>query len=189
MTIQLHMIESPMKRIEDVFYFISLKPRRWTEIKKEFNISSGTVSNYLNYLLSKKLIEKKIIDGKIVYDKLWLVEKGNFIQKIKNRIMIEIENLKIMKRMGLFSKGLDDKEILECFKLLKLDPDLKRLGNDWKKRLEGKENLDIGALATFLNFMIFYHLSGLIRVRGKLKFDENPDKLIEQLEKIITIKK
>jgi predicted DNA-binding transcriptional regulator len=106
------------KNITEILLFLYTKPRRWTEILDGFDISKATLSRYINDLNKKKILKKSLdVEGKIVYslDQENISNVGlddAFLDEIKNSIKKMIEDIQNLKRLGFFTDGLSENEIL-----------------------------------------------------------------------------
>ena len=106
------------KNITEILLFLYTKPRRWTEILNEFDISKATLSRYINELNKKKFLKKSFDEsGKIVYS----INQENisnvglddtFLDEIENSIKKTIEDIQNLKKLGFFTDGLSENEIL-----------------------------------------------------------------------------
>lgn len=106
------------KNITEILLFLYSKPRRWTEILEGFDISKATLSRYINELNKKKILKKSLDEeGKIVYS----INQENisniglddaFLDEIENSIKKAIEDVQNLKKLGFFTDGLSENEIL-----------------------------------------------------------------------------
>lgn len=172
-----------MKKSE-VLNFIAQKPRTWAEIRKFSGISSGSMSNYLRGWIQKDIVKKLIIDNKVHYA-IWDLPDKTKKEVIKD-LEMAIQYFKHLKKSGLFSKGITDKEILELMK----DPKFKNLGSPFPD-MEDINKLDLLRLLAFLSkstFSLTHYLYSGVDV--KLIVKGNPDEQIKELEdKIKELKK
>lgn len=106
------------KNMTEILLFLYTKPRRWTEILNEFDISKATLSRYINELNKKKFLKKSLdVEGKIVYslDQENISNVGlddAFLDEIENSIKKTIEDIQNLKKLGFFTDGLSENEIL-----------------------------------------------------------------------------
>ena len=106
------------KNITEILLFLYTKPRRWTEILNEFDISKATLSRYINELNKKKILKKSFDEsGKIVYS----INQENisnvglddaFLDEIENNIKETLKDIQNLKKLGFFTDGLSENEIL-----------------------------------------------------------------------------
>lgn len=152
-----------------ILSFVAQKPRRWNEIRKEFkNIPKPSLVRYINNLYESGYIDKRLIDGKVHYriGKLPQKERDEIVKNLETAIKL----LEILKKQGLFSKGLNEKEILE---LLKSD---KTMPYEFR-------NLNIIGLLGFLSKVLMplgYHWKSDVKVR--LKIEGDPSESIKDLK-------
>ena len=88
----------------------------WSDLMGSLNISRATLSRILKPLLKEKKVEKQLKDGKIVYA---IVGKAGLDLPIQDLIELNKSRLKdisLLKEMGFFSKGVDNKRILDFLK-------------------------------------------------------------------------
>jgi predicted DNA-binding transcriptional regulator len=106
------------KNITEILLFLYTKPRRWTEILEGFDISKATLSRYIKELNKKKILKKSLdVEGKIVYslDQENISNVGlddTFLNEIGNSIKKTIEDIQNLKKLGFFTDGLSENEIL-----------------------------------------------------------------------------
>lgn len=160
--------------------FIIQTAPTWADIKNKFTISTGSISNYLKEWIREGVIKRMIfdIDNKVHYViwKLPAKEKAEVIKDLERARELFIE----LKKLGLFSKGITDKEILEIMK----DSKFKSLIVTFPELDINK--LDLLRLVSFLSkatFILTHFLYSGIDV--KLKINGNPDEEIKNLDKTI----
>jgi len=160
--------------------FLSLEKEGmiWSKLRKTLDISEATLSRALNDLIEKEIVKKMIINNKVHYViwKLPAKEKAEVIKDLERARELFIE----LKKLGLFSKGITDKEILEIMK----DSKFKSLIVTFPELDINK--LDLLRLVSFLSkatFILTHFLYSGIDV--KLKINGNPDEEIKNLDKTI----
>lgn len=157
--------------------FIIQKPRSWADMKKHFNISSGSMSNYLKEWINNKTIRKVIINNEVHYT-AFVIPKI-IKEKMKADIKKAIADLKDLKERGLFSKGFNDKDILDYLKSVEKD-------FGWK---EGEYEYNSLTLEFLLGFIAKISDATLfnpkIKIKANLKLEEDPDRLIKEFDSIL----
>lgn len=117
------------------------------------------------------------MNNRLVYFKSYSAITPDILEKIKKLQLEKIEEIKEWKRLGLFSKGLGDKEILDYLKTIK-DRE-----NRWnKEEIEKADSLTLSLLNIFL-IRIFDLFKPNLKLKiEKLKIEEDPYKLIEEVQ-------
>jgi hypothetical protein len=164
-------------RKDKILNFIIQKPRTWADIKKYSVISTGSMSNYLKEWINNRMIRKTIINNEVYYEAFMIPRIA--IEKMKADIKKAIADLKELKELGLFSKGFNDKEILDYLNSVKEDFGWKE--GDYKYNSLTLEFL-LGFIAKISDATLF---NSNIKIKANLKVEEDPDKLIKEFESIL----
>jgi len=157
--------------------FIIQTAPTWADIKNKFTISTGSISNYLKEWIREGVIKRMIfdIDNKVHYV-IWKLPEKEKLEVIKD-LEKAIELFEHLKKLGLFSKGITDKEILEVMK------DTRFMSFGYPFPDVDIKKLDLIRLVAFLSKAMFtlthYLYSG---VDVKLKIEGNPDEQIKELQ-------
>lgn len=165
------------ERKDKILNFIIQKPRTWADIREYSVISTGSMSNYLKEWINKRMIRKTIINNEVYYEAL--VIPKIIKEKMRADIKKAIANLKDLKERGLFSKGFNDKEILDYLNSVKEDFGWKE--GDYKYNSLTLEFL-LGFIAKISDATL---LNPNIKIKANLKVEENPDRLIKEFEDIL----
>jgi len=146
---------------EAILLYVIPEPRTWSDIRKRFpDVPKPTMNRNLKQLIDQRLMKKMFIENKPHYYS-WAIKD---VKEILNRIEKNIKTLKYLNRIGLFKKGITEKDVM--------------------KFLGKRGKLTYGDLAEFFakNAVI---LSPFVKsnIKIKLKIHDDPKKQIRFIKK------
>lgn len=156
------------------------QPLAWRELYKFFenNISEPTFSKYIKGFLNNGLLEKKAIGDKIVFV---TTQKG--YEEYGRLLGFQmLNNLEQLDKLGLFTKGLGETEILNFLKKNSMN----RTDTE-ESVINEANNLDISTLSIFASGLLFSLSNYPIEIKLKVKTD--PKKLFKKINEDIERKK
>lgn len=160
-----------------VLDFIATRKKvRWSEIRDSLQIPKPTLNHVLSQLRKENLVKpiRDTDDKKYYY--IWDV--GNKLDMILKGLEKNNEKLKFLKKLGLFSKGMTEKDIMTY---LKRYPGF--LESEQKLIAESKE-LTLHLYSIFERetaFVISFDINTTMKI--KMKIHADPDKEIRFTEK------